>query len=58
MGAPGDFRPVADPRKIADYDYVKARLGSDSTAICNALSAKSYSEGAIPTTASLPQSTN
>jgi thiosulfate/3-mercaptopyruvate sulfurtransferase len=53
----GSFRPVPDPRKIADYDYVKARLGTDSTAICNALSEKSYSEAAIPTSHNLPQST-
>jgi thiosulfate/3-mercaptopyruvate sulfurtransferase len=54
--APGDFVPRADPAKIADYDYVKARLGTDATAVCDALSAKSYSEGAIERTLNLPSS--
>jgi len=53
---PGDFRPVADPAKIADYDYVKARIGTESTAVCDALSAKSYKEGAIEKTINLPSS--
>jgi thiosulfate/3-mercaptopyruvate sulfurtransferase len=53
---PGDFKALPDPTKIADYDYVKARLGTESTAVCDALSAKSYAEGAIEKTISLPSS--
>jgi thiosulfate/3-mercaptopyruvate sulfurtransferase len=53
----GNFVPVANDTKIADFDYVKNHLGSESTAICDALSAASYAKGVIPQTRNLPMST-
>lgn len=51
----GDFVPVADPEKHADFEYVTQSLGSDSTMICNALSESSFAEAAISGSTNLPQ---
>lgn len=51
----GDFIPVANPEKHADFDYVTQSLGSDSTMICNALSESSFADAAIPGSTNLPQ---
>lgn len=51
---PGDFQPVADPTRIADYQYVLDHLGSDATAICDARRAADYDEAAIPGALNLP----
>ncbi|TVQ29475.1 MAG: hypothetical protein EA382_00170, partial [Spirochaetaceae bacterium] len=53
--ARGDFVPVAQPHKHADFDYVSAAIGSDSIMLCNALSEASFANAAIPTSTSLPQ---
>lgn len=53
----GNFVPTAQPEKLADFDYVQTAINGDSILVCDALSASSYSEGAIPNTKSLPQST-
>lgn len=50
----GNFRPVADPSKIATYSYVKSHIGTSATALCDALSAGSYEAGAIPGSINLP----
>jgi thiosulfate/3-mercaptopyruvate sulfurtransferase len=52
----GSFVAHPHPEKHADYEYVKANLGSGATAVCDALSAESYAEGAIPGSLNLPQS--
>jgi thiosulfate/3-mercaptopyruvate sulfurtransferase len=54
--ATGDFVPVADPEKIADYQYVLDHLGSDATSVCDARRAGDYAEGAVPGAVSLPYS--
>ncbi len=51
----GDFIPVANPEKHADFEYVTESLGSDSTMVCNALSESSFAEAAIPGSTNLPQ---
>jgi thiosulfate/3-mercaptopyruvate sulfurtransferase len=43
-----------DPSKHADFDYVSQHLGSKATAVCDALSAESYAEAAIPGAVNLP----
>jgi thiosulfate/3-mercaptopyruvate sulfurtransferase len=50
----GSFVARPDPNKHADYDYVQAHLGSEATAVCDALSAQRYAEGAIPGALNLP----
>lgn len=51
---PGDFDPVADPEKIASFAYVQSHIGTKATAVCDALSASSFSSGAIPGSINLP----
>ena len=52
--AHGDFEPVADPEKIATFAYVQSHIGTKATAVCDALSASSFSSGAIPGSINLP----
>jgi thiosulfate/3-mercaptopyruvate sulfurtransferase len=52
----GSFVARPHPEKHADYEYVSANLGSKATAVCDALSANSFAEGAIPGSVNLPQS--
>ncbi len=53
--ARGDFVPVAQPHRIADFDYVRSAIGSDSIMLCNALAEASFASAAIPTSTNLPQ---
>lgn len=53
----GNFVPTAQPEKLADFDYVQIAIKGDSILVCDALSASSYSDGAIPNTKSLPKNT-
>lgn len=53
----GNFVARPDESKIADFEYVQARLGSDATALCNALGHESFAEAAIPGSVNVPQST-
>lgn len=50
----GDFTPVPDASKIADYDYVLEHIGTDATSICDARRAADHQEAAIPGAVSLP----
>lgn len=50
----GNFQPVPDPKKIATYSYVVSHIGSKATALCDALSAQSYKQGAIPGSINIP----
>ena len=50
----GNFVPVAQPAKIADYDYVKKVLGTDATLVCDALAKETFAAGAIPGAVNLP----
>jgi len=50
----GDFTPVPDASKIADYDYVLEHIGTDATSICDARRAADYQKAAIPGAVSLP----
>lgn len=53
----GNFVARPDESKIADFEYVQANLGSEATALCNALGPDSFAEGAIPGSVNVPQST-
>lgn len=55
--AVGNFIATPDPSKIADFEYVQANLGSEATALCNALSTSSFEEGAIPGSVNVPRRT-
>jgi len=53
----GNFIPLAQPEKHADFEYVKTAINGDAVLVCNALSAESHAGGAIPNTVNLPQTT-
>jgi len=43
----GDFNPIPNPARYADFAYVQEAMNSDVIMTCNALSATSYEEGSI-----------
>lgn len=50
----GRFEPSPIHNKIADFECVKSQVGSNSTIICNALSAERHAKESIPSSINLP----